>query len=269
MANAVAPTRVLQRTSASWSTATSRALPSFDCLAGDVLLVQGHTEDTGTTTLTPAPPTGGTFTWTTPAGFPTTTASSTKEYAWYATSASDQTGVILTSSVSVSGAHGGLYMELWRGSNGIGTILTPTHVTISGGPQSSFTTSDTHSAVSFHYGDWAAVNGARTYLTGAGTPTEGFYDFVLNKSTVLFAYHPDIAAAGANTIGVSAPATNNWWFTAFEVLGSAGVAAPILNNRGTEVWPNAASAPGSPTAGMVYYDTTDSRFRVYDGSSWS
>lgn len=114
----------------------------------------------------------------------------------------------------------------FRGSDGIGAS---SQANASGAPSLSITTTQDNSAIVVVVGDWNAVDGAsRTWNTVNGiTPTSGNgYELTYFRDgahyVAYIAYYPDAGAAGAKTVGLSAPAGQQYSIAALEVKGTVG-----------------------------------------------
>lgn len=134
----------------------------------------------------------------------------------------------------------------FSGSNGIGAAESTN--ALDAAPSLSITTLQANSALVVIVGDFEANDGAsRTWLTVNGfTPTAGngqelVYFRDAAAYTVYVAYYPDAGAAGAKTVGLSAPAGQDYTIAAVEIIGIAGalasnvrfVAAGALANNAT------------------------------------
>lgn len=183
---------------------------------GDVIVCSMFTEDATFTQSAPTA-TGVTFTQ----RVADTTASHTADYVFtgVVTSAGAKTVTSTATGVGSVHMHGGVCVVLPT-ADGYSLAATPNTVDTrgSGGPSGSITGTSAGNLIVGLSGDWAAVDGAsRTYR---GTTTEDGYMFASGRATAYF-WH-QTAAAGANTIGLSAPVGQTYTIVGVEVLKSGG-----------------------------------------------
>jgi hypothetical protein len=116
----------------------------------------------------------------------------------------------------------GLGVLQFTGSDGIGATNVARNTT--GFPSVSLTTTQDNSAIVAVVGDWAAVAGARTYtaISGSNGVEVVHYDDNATHYGLDIVYWPDVGAAGAKTVAMSAPSGMNWTIEVVEVKGSAG-----------------------------------------------
>jgi hypothetical protein len=223
----------------SWGTATSPQTGSVTVGVGDQLVVVAGSEDAANTISTP---TGGGLTYTLRQSV--VVASNSTAYGWTAPSASAQT-FTLSATKALAGFWGWDALR-FSGSDGIGAS-SKTNST--GAPSLSITTTQANSAIVVVVTDWNATDGAsrvwRTVNGIAPTAGNGFERMYFRNTTnyaAYVAYYPDAGAAGAKTVGLSAPTTTpKYSIVAIEVLGSsstpptsvAGLAALALGGTGT------------------------------------
>lgn len=201
-----------------WSATTTPKTISVTVSAGDTLAIFGMTGD-GAFTL--ATPTGGGLTYTLQQSV--VVSSFGTVYLWTAPAASGQT---FTMSITESGGS-----ALWAynclrfsGSAGIGAS-NKTNVT-SGAPSLGLTTTGANSAIVVANVDWNAADGtSRTWRTANTAATEQTYFRDAANYTVYGAYHADSGAAGAKTVGLSAPTGQKYSIAAVEILGSSSTPA--------------------------------------------
>lgn len=117
-----APTKVSDSSSGWTTTGATRSTGSLTWQTGDLMLIVGFTENTGTTLSTPTGLTGLTLAALT--GYPATLAGSAPIYAWSATASSGSSGTPSTN-VSSSTNAAGIHAFVFRGHNGIGAVPTP------------------------------------------------------------------------------------------------------------------------------------------------
>lgn len=188
--------------------------------AGDVLVIFGVTEDNQWLLSTP---TGGGLTYTLVQQV--SAANYTNVYAWTAVSAGAQT---FTLSITPNEASGsglwGFNALQWSGSTGFGAS---NKTNVSGAaPSLGLTVTGANSAIAIGVGDWNAADGTtplRTWRTvngSAATEQTYFRDAAIYATYV--GRHVDAGAAGAKTVGLSAPATMKYSIAAVEVLGASG-----------------------------------------------
>src|SRR6476619_4838215 len=128
----------------------------------------------------------------------------------------------------------GVDVAQFSGSDGVGNASGSAHQT-AGAPSWSFTTSFANSAIVVAMGDWSAGDAStRAYRAVNGyTPTAGgALELAYFRNTtdyaLCIAYYPDAGAAGAKTLGLTAPAAGSWVVSAVEVRGSsAGPPLPV------------------------------------------
>jgi Right handed beta helix region len=207
-----APTFVAEHEVSSWTTTTStKATSSFSVQAGDVLVAYGLTEDSSITESV----SGGSLTWTLRQS--DLTSGYGAAYVWTATATSSATITVTFTRTAGSNRYGGNVLQ-FRNSTGVGAA-SATHN--SGAPSLGLTTTEAHSAVVVASVDWNAVSGAsRTWRTGAGALTEQTYFLASGQYTGYGGFHADAGAAGAKTVGLSAPSGQAYATVAVEVKGS-------------------------------------------------
>jgi hypothetical protein len=190
--------------------------PAFTPSSGEIIVVKAATWDTGTPSGTPS---GGSLTYTqqataAPGGF-----------AGYCTIfTAPVTGSPGSMTVTLSAPAGSCYhsmvVERWAGAAIAGTPAS--NATIHGGsgtPSVTITTTAANSIVT-----WANVEvnsrdpGTRAYLSGA--TEDGLADGHASFSSVHYYAYQTAASAGSQTIGMSAPANQNWTIIGIEVLAA-------------------------------------------------
>jgi hypothetical protein len=206
-----APTLVSENEVSSWTTTTaSKSTASFAVQAGDVLVAYGMTENSPNGLSI----SGGSLTWTQQQLV--NASNYGRAYAWTAT-ASTSTSITVTFTRSGSGQYGGDVL-VFRGSGGIGASAK---ANATGAPSLSLTTAQASSAVVVGAVDWNAVGGAsRAWRTGAGALTETTYATDPAHGTYYGGYHADAGAAGAKTVGLTAPTGQQYSIVAVEVKGA-------------------------------------------------
>jgi len=195
---------------------------SVTTAVGDVLVC---TAGTGRNTGTLGTPTGGTsLTWTNKLAI-TATANQCALYIWTATATTAET---FTCSIARSGTTESFAFNVCRFSNvvALGNTVSA-QPGVNGAPSLSITTINTNSAIVVVNADFNAVDGTtRTWRAGAGTLTELFYTFQSGQLTLYCGVHQNAGAAGAQTVGLTAPTGQMYTIGAIEVAGLL-VAQPI------------------------------------------
>jgi hypothetical protein len=205
--NAASPTFISENET-SWDSAAASKSVTYAVQAGDVLVAYGMTENSGITMSI-----SGGVTWTQRQAV--TTTGYARAYAWTGTAAS--AGTLTTTCTRTAGSGGyGCDVYVFRGASGIGASAS-THVS-SGAPSLAITTQAAGSAIVVANTDWNAAQApSRTWRSGAGAFTEKTYDWTLNGYTVFGGYHANAGAAGAKTVGLSAPSGQKYSIVAVEV----------------------------------------------------
>lgn len=212
-----------------FSNTTSPKTASVTATAADVFVHLGGTADSITTLNTP---TGGSgLSWTLQRTVNTSMYCSL--YGWTTTTPSSQ-------SFTLSQTRSGDTMPFWGfsclqfgGSDGIGaTAVTNT----TGAPSVAITTTQANSALVVFVLDWNAADGASriwrtpagaTGITAGGAGEVAYYRNNL-QYTVYAGYHADAGAAGSKTVGLSAPAGQQYAICAIEVLGTTTSTGSII-----------------------------------------
>lgn len=236
-----APTRVTSSASAFNTSTSPKTVASIAVQAGDLIAVSGGAENANTTLGTPTS-TGLTFTL---RGSQTAGAGTQcSAYAW--TAPIDTTATISVSCTATGGGVWGYEVSVWRGHGGVGNVFSGNSGTSSTAPSGALTTTGANSAVDLVCADWNASLTAPTYRSIGDTPVQDS-TFASGATYAIHCWHnPDGGAAGAKTVGISAP-TMRWVMVGVEILGAtSGTAHPAT---GTAVVTTAAS--GSPVARMV------------------
>ncbi|WP_394620936.1 DUF4082 domain-containing protein [Lentzea sp. JNUCC 0626] len=154
------------------------------------------------------------------------------QYIWTATAPSAQN---FTLSVPASNGNPGAQEVFWRlhrysGSGGIGASNIA-HA--AGTPTLGITTTRENSALPFHICDWNIVDGSgRSYLTSAGAAPELGYART-SAATYYHAVHHNVGAAGAKTVGLSAPSGQVWTLGVVEVLGDTIAPSQVTDLKAT------------------------------------
>jgi hypothetical protein len=145
-----------------------------------------------------------------------------------ATVDADKSMTVSSSESGIADPRFNLNVLQFRDSDGVGASVSNN---TTGTPSISITTTQDNSAVAVIIIDWNAADGAsRTWLTvNSITPTSGNggeRTYFRNASfyTVYAAYWSDVGAAGAKTVGLSAPGSQQYSIIAVEVKGAASSA---------------------------------------------
>lgn len=206
--------------------------------AGDILTFTCVAEDQSTTFSAPTND-GTALTWTQQqdAG----TASNTRVTVWTATLNTTRT-IIITGNRTGTDNRWGCFATAWGGSAGVGNSNK-----VEGDTSANFSvgvTASANSALVVSWGDWAAISGARTYLTtGVGTYTEKLNGNVASQYSYGGGYHADVGSAGAKTVGSSAPASQDVSIIVVEILGSAGGNVTVAMGSTQAILTLSAQAP--------------------------
>lgn len=233
-----APTLVAEYEGDSWTT-TATKTASVTTAAGDLLVTVAAAEN-GLTTL--STPTGGTgVTW---AAGPNvgTTGSVCRCAAWSATPSAQS----FTQSVARGGSAGtyGFTTARFSGSSGVGP--SPASTTAGGSqPSLTITTTQANSGILVIVADWNAVSGTSyTYrqVNGAGpTPLVAGAGVAGSTYRVWAFYYADAGAAGAKTVGITAPSGQAPTMVAVEILGTSGSPPGQGSGVGSVAFTGAAS----------------------------
>jgi hypothetical protein len=221
------PPTFVQGAETAWSTSTTpKSSPSFDDLIADILVSLGGAADGGSTAVVPTL-SGETFAALESVG---TAATSARIDVRAATVASAGTGDVVSEALTGTANLFGANVLTFRGSDGVGAHVSTNGA--AGGPSQVITTTQDNSAIAVITVDWNAVDGTtRTWRTVNGiTPTAGnglelsyFRDSI--NYAVYVAYYSDAGAAGAKTVGLSAPVGQKYTIAAIEIKGSTATAA--------------------------------------------
>lgn len=195
-----------------WNTTTSPKTAVISVQAGDILVAIGATGDQSSSLAV----SGGSLTWTLQQSVNVASFCWTGVWTATATSTTSVT-VSFTRSGNTASWIGGNVL-LFRASGGVGAS---NKTNAAGAPSLSLTTTQANSAVVVFNTDWNAIATARTWRTGAGALTEQTY-VTGTQYTVYGGFHADAGAAGANTVGLSAPTGQAYGIIAVEIKGTSG-----------------------------------------------
>lgn len=205
--------------------ATALVTASFTPTNGEVIIVKATSWDT--TVNYGTGPTGGSQTWTkrveaAVGGF------SAYAVIWTATIAGSPGAMTVSMTPSASSRHS-MVVERWTGQLAATPAVNGTlHST--GTASTTITTVGTNSVVSWCNSDVNSVSPAtRAYLSSA--TEEDCYDRSSAVDGVWYYAYQAAAAAGAQTIGLSAPTGQNWSMAAIEVQDSGGGGATVVPAR--------------------------------------
>jgi hypothetical protein len=220
---------------------TPKTTGTFNGLTGDILVaLVGDSNDDGTENFTFSSTPSETWIEL------TETTGSTGADAWAQPATTvltaDRTGMTVTATRTAPASSSnffGLTVAHFSGSDGIGASAASTGA--GGQPALNITTQHNNSAIVYMVIDWTPVDGAtRTHRTVNGyTPTAGngqelSYYFNSGQYTVYVAYIPDAGPAGLQTVGLTAPASQDSQVVAVEVRGNAsGASAVSLPDTGS------------------------------------
>jgi hypothetical protein len=199
---------------ATWFSATTprSVSSSVSWQAGDLVIVHGLASDESTELGTP---TVSGLTFTLVSGTGTASASQGRSYIWEATAASSGSGTVEGTRIAGS-FHWGICVEVWRNSDGIGTIAVNNSAT----KTVSVARSDAKSGVSYGAVDWDASSAAATWTPTGETVIES------NGDNANYAQHiawwADQGAAGTTSYGISSASGGTFNKSAVEILGSFG-----------------------------------------------
>lgn len=234
-----APTFV-SSTNTTYSTTSPQTTASIAVQSGDVLVATGFGANafTGTnTTISISTASGSTSAWTLleNASWPPATNQYAYIQTWSATATA--TGNITVTFTRGAGSSVSVQIQgivkVWRNSGGIGAHAhNDNGAAGSSAPTINVTTTGANSALDYSSDDWNDTTGTATFTASVGTPVSDLIDQTDPTGAFNYSFHVvDSGAAGAKTMGMSAPATQRWVATVVEVLGptvAPSVSAQIL-----------------------------------------
>ncbi|MGV1079715.1 MAG: hypothetical protein ACOYD1_07665 [Candidatus Nanopelagicales bacterium] len=250
------PTPVTEWEESSWSLTTSpKTSSALSVEVGDVLVVLAS----GTSPLTVSDSAG--LAWTLRQSI--TAASYTPVYLWTATVAAAGSLTVTVTRMGGSSAYG-VDATVWRGV----TVGASAQAHASGAPSLAITTAAAGSAVVVMSSDWNGASGtSRTWRTGAGAATELAYEDV-GSSTYYVAYHAAAGAAGAKTVGLSAPSGQKYSIVALSLEpDTTAPTAGTLAASGATATSLILTATGAADA--VALSATPYSFSTDNGATWS
>jgi hypothetical protein len=200
--------------SATGGDSTTLSTTTFTPANGEVIVVKAATWDTGTAAGTPS---GGGQTYTrrataAPGGF--------NGYCTIFTStvAGSPGAMAVTLSAPAGSCYHSMVVERWSGAK-VTAPATSAPINGSGAPSATITTTATNSIVT-----WLSVDensrdpATRTYVSGA--TEDGLADGHVATSSVQYYAYQAAAAAGSQTLGLSAPNTQQWVMSGIEILNA-------------------------------------------------
>lgn len=204
--------------STAYSNTTSPKTSAVTPANGDVFVLVIETEDNSTTLGTP---TGGGWTYTLQQQVTVAAFTSVAIYTFLPT---NSTGFSISCTTTFGTGWWGFTWLRFTGSAGVGASSKTNNA--SGAPSLGLTTSFANSAIVCGIGDWSNQAGAQTWRTVNGiTPTAGnggerLYSFQASHYVSSVAYWSDAGAAGAKTVGETAPTGQKYSIAAVEVRGT-------------------------------------------------
>ena len=199
----------------------SLATPSFTPVENEKIVVKILTSDADWTFTDP---TGGGLTYTSRGSF--TTAQFTRGGLYTAEVGAGPSSMTVSTTIApASGPEPSMVVERWRDAKFDATpaVNSPTSGT-SGAPSSTITTEANDSVVSWMNGDWQAIAPGAYAYRGTHTVEDGMDDETTTFYAGYYAY-TYAPTAGAQTIGLSAPAGQKWTLLAVEIQYQAPPAA--------------------------------------------
>ena len=197
--------------------------PSFTPATGEIIVLKAIAEDFSMPLGTPTA-SGGGIAWT-----KQVENSTSKSYQSLWTGTVTVGGSAITVSVptaSANNSYHSMVVERWTGA-ALGGTPNSVLLSGSGAPSTTITTVQINSVVSWMNGDWAAVApGVPAYRSGA------VQEFIDDRSTVNYVGYyatQTTAALGVQTIGMTAPSTQNYALMAIEIQGVAGSQPPVAS----------------------------------------
>jgi hypothetical protein len=152
-----------------------------------------------------------------------TASSTTRAGIWTAFVATSAAGTV-TLPVTTSTRGHAICVEVWSGAALAGTPATASLVGDATSPfQTTLTTVQNSSVVSYAMSDWNAIDPATTAFSGdTATPSRSHADTFLSGGYTAWWLYQTAAAAGVQTIGLSAPAGLNATTAAIEIQDASG-----------------------------------------------
>jgi hypothetical protein len=222
------PPTLISTTATAIVTAVSVTTASIAVQNGDVLLGFYATEHANTGFSFPgsiATASGSTSAWTSRIQLPTANDLNRSYIRVWSATATATGNITVTFSAGTGGDHIKGWVQVWRGSTGIGATSTNDNSTGSGSPTVSVTTQQADSALAYIDGDWNAVTGTATFTSSAGTAVQDVSDQTATGSYCCYGSHlNDAGTVGSKTMGMSSPSTQRYVNGVIEVKGTTGAA---------------------------------------------
>jgi hypothetical protein len=199
---------------------TTLSTPSFTPANGELIVVKAATWDTGTPSGTPS---GGSLTYSqkataAPGGF--------NGYVTIFTAVVSGTPGSMSITLSAPGAscYHTMTVERWTSAAVAGTPAVSSPISAISAPSATITTTAANSIVTWGLVDENSNDPAgRVYLSGA--IEDGLGDGHSGSDTVQYYAYQTAAAAGSQTIGMSAPSNQRWSMIGIEILDQAPAAS--------------------------------------------
>lgn len=231
-----APTFDLERAETTWNTglALTKVSSAFTPSNNSVLVAMFAASDTtgGGTPMTTFAFSGGSLTWTQRAfALHTGTGCPIQASTAPVTTGASMT---VTGTMNATGPPDwGFDVLEWSSYTAVGNAVANAAVTTNT-PSIAITTTAANSAIMLLLADWGAnAWTARTWLQPSGSSAfveTATAQTVSGQYSTVGGYYPDMGAAGAKTIGLSAPTTGTWSMAAVEITGT-GTTAPVPVRR--------------------------------------
>lgn len=254
---ATTPPTLVTTSATTWTGTTSPKTANVSVQTGDLIIVIAGTSNPARTVATPA---GGGLTWSLVTS--ATGGAGVNSYAWQATATSTTT-VTVSATSSGTGSNWGFLVFVWRNHTGVGASAA--EIFDGRAPSLAITTTGANSAIAWGNFDWNAVDGSsRVYRqVNSASPTEAAYAYAAASYTVYVASHADAGAAGAKTVGLTAPAAQDQSMVAVEVKG-----VTTVTDDPTALIVEIGLAANPGTASPTWTDVT-ADVLAGDGVSWS
>lgn len=209
----------------------TRTSPTFNVLAGDLLVARATREDASAGTGLTISNNGTALTWTLRASI--TTGSQVGLWVWTAPIITDTVGLTVTLLDGVAATAGpsfGAHIKTWRNHGGVGVGgqgngTTSASVTLTGAAA--------NSAVDAVGGDWTALAATGTW-SGTVVPTSEYAQVEPGAATYYQGSIADAGVAGNKTVTINIPGGTSTSVAAVEIKAGAG-APPVAPPRGTVV----------------------------------
>lgn len=208
----VSPPIYVQKVETVWNTSGyTKTTAAFDVKAGDILVAYAGQENGTYSRVTIS---GGSLTWTLQQEY-TNGGAWADATVWTAVVPSDQNMTVSFDRVDSLIQYGGAVLT-FRRTGGVGSSNKTSG---SGAPSLSLTTTKANSAIVVLSVDWNAASASHTWRTTAGSLVETTDAYSSGAYTVNGGYHPNVGAAGAKTVGLTASASQKYSIVAVEIKG--------------------------------------------------